>query len=141
MNEFKNATFNQRLGAFMIDFLIACIIQGLLFIPFIIIPLIQKDISATDVTVRNLWLTLFTFTYLIFRDIPNGRSIGKKTLGLQALSLDGYPASIASLIIRNLFVVLYPVEAILLYSSSGRKRLGDIVARTGVFEYNIKEKA
>jgi len=141
MNEMKNASLGKRLGAFMIDFLIAACVQGLLFIPFIIIPLIQKEISGAEITSRNLWLTLVTFSYLLLRDLPRGRSIGKKALRLQVRGTDSTPASPAQLIVRNLFVVLYPVEAVWLLATSGRKRLGDIAARTGVFQYKVEESA
>lgn len=125
----------------MIDFLIAACVQGLLFIPFIVIPLIQKTISGVEVTTRNLWLTLITFGYLVLRDLPRGRSVGKKALRLQARGTDATPASPVQLIVRNLFVVLYPVEAVWLLATSGRKRLGDIAAKTGVFEYEAEESA
>ena len=141
MNEMENASFGKRLGAFMIDFLIAACVQGLLFIPFIILPLIQKTITGAEVTSRNLWLTLATFSYILLRDLPLGRSIGKKALRLQARGADGSRASPAQLIVRNLFVVLYPVEAVWLLATSGRKRLGDIAARTGVFEYEARVSA
>ena len=141
MNEMKTASLGKRLGAFMIDFLIAACVQAMLFIPFIIIPLIQKQISGIEVTTRNLWLTLVTFSYLLLRDLPRGRSVGKKALRLQARGADAAPASPVQLIVRNLFVVLYPLEAVWLLATSGRKRLGDIAARTGVFEYEAEEPA
>ena len=141
MTDIQRASLGKRLGAFMIDFLIAAMVQALLFIPIIIIPLIQKSIDPAQVTTRNLWCTLVTFGYLILRDIPNGRSIGKKALHLQTLGIDTEPASVGRLILRNLFVVLYPVEAIFLFVTSGQKRLGDIAARTGVFANQTKETA
>ena len=141
MTDIQRASLGKRLGAFMIDFLIAAIAQALLFIPFIIIPLIQKSIDPAQVTTRNLWCTLITFGYLILRDLPNGRSFGKKALNLQTLGIDAERVSAGRLILRNLFVVIYPVEAIWLLVTSGQKRLGDIVARTGVFVNQIKEKA
>ena len=134
MTDIQRASLGKRLGAFMIDFLIAAIIQALLYIPFIIIPIIQKTIDPAQVTTRNLWLTLVTFSYLIFRDLPTGQSIGKKALHLQTLGMNAEPVSVGRLILRNLFVVLYPVEAIWLIVTSGEKRLGDIVAQTGVYE-------
>ena len=125
----------------MIDFLIASIAQALLLIPFIIIPLIQKSIEPSQVTTRNLWCTLIAFGYFILRDLPNGQSIGKKALHLQTLGMDAEPASVGRLILRNLFIVLYPVEAIWLLLTSGQKRLGDVAARTGVFVDQTKKNA
>ena len=125
----------------MIDLLIAACVQAMLFIPFIIIPLIQKQISGAEVTTRNLWLTLVAFSYLLLRDLPSGRSVGKKALRLQARGSDSAPASPIQHMVRNLFVVLYPVEAVWLLATSGRTRLGDIAARTGVFEYEAEESA
>ena len=140
MSKTQHASLGKRVGAFMIDLLISACVQALLFIPFIIIPLVQKTISGAEVTSRNLYITLVVFTYLLLRDLPHGRSIGKKALRLQARSSNAEPASSSQLVLRNLFVVLYPVEAIWLIASSGRRRLGDIAARTGVFEYEAEEK-
>jgi uncharacterized RDD family membrane protein YckC len=141
MTDIQRASLGKRLGAFMIDFLIAAIVQALLFIPFIIIPIIQKSIEADQITARNLWCTLATFSYLILRDLPNGRSIGKKALHLQARGMDGKTVSAGRLFLRNLFVILYPIEAIWLLATSGQKRLGDIVAQTGVFVNQTKKNA
>ena len=68
MTDIQRASLGKRLGAFMIDFLIAAIIQALLYIPLIIIPLIQKSIEPVQITRRNkfrvdyLWNELTTPT-------------------------------------------------------------------------------
>lgn len=139
MNTVERASLGARLGAFGIDFIITCIIQAFLFLPFIMIPLIQKNISGSDITTRNLWITMFSFTYMIFRDVSHGRSLGKRALHLQVRRISAEPAPLASLILRNLFIIIYPVEAIWLLVTSGEKRLGDIVANTGVYKDKKQE--
>ncbi|MDA3799373.1 MAG: RDD family protein [Kiritimatiellae bacterium] len=139
MNEIKNASLGKRIGAFMIDFLIATCIQIFLFIPFIMTPIIQKNIDGTEVITRSNLITLVTFTYLILRDLPNGRSVGKKALNLQVRSMDQSPASVLQLTLRNVFVMLYPIEFVWLLATSGRERLGDIAAKTRVFNYESKK--
>lgn len=135
------APLGRRLGAFMIDFLIATLVEVLFIVPFIIVPLLQNKIDVTEVAARNLSINLIMFAYLIFRDVPNGRSIGKKALHLQVRCTNAQPASWGQMIIRNLFVLMYPVEVVWLLATSGRTRLGDIAARTGVFECEADNSA
>ena len=141
MNRLNQASLSARMGAFMIDFLLSAMIQAFLYLPFIMIPLVQREISSPEIVSRNMWITLISFMYLVFRDVTKGRSIGKRALHLQVLSENAERASIAHLILRNIFTVIYPVEAIWLLVTSGRTRLGDIVARTGVYAISNERTA
>lgn len=114
---------NKRLEAFVID----VIVSFAAGIPFLLISILFSN-SLT-------WMSFalaFMCALLLCKDVNNGRSFGKKNAGLCILSeKDEKVPSISTLILRNLFYILWPVEIILLISNS-KKRLGDYVMRTKV---------
>ena len=124
----------KRIGAFTIDFLIACIFQSMLMMPLILIPLIKNAIEPADVVSRNLQITLVVFLYFLLRDTPNGQSIGKRVFSLQVRDNKGSPSNIYQRILRNVFLWIWPVELIVFLSTRNKKRLGDIVAHTMIYE-------
>jgi uncharacterized RDD family membrane protein YckC len=83
--------------------------------------------------------TAFPFFLLLFfclhllKDSIQGRSLGKRLVGISVRSLDGMDASLKSLVLRNLFSVVWPVDLILLLVSEDQRKLGDRIAETAVF--------
>lgn len=75
--------------------------------------------------------------YALFfcKDSINGRSPGKKIMGHQVVNhKTGLPANPWRCVVRNLFCILAPVEAIVALVNPGR-RIGDFVAGTEVVNY------
>ena len=77
---------------------------------------------------------LFTILFLISKDVyfENG-SIGKKLLAIRLINSNNENNSVPfySKIGRNLFLILYPIEFIVLLLNKGR-RIGDLLFKTRV---------
>lgn len=131
-----SALLEKRVLAFAVDFIITAAIQALAIFLFIVLPVIHGHIQANEVMLQNMSVLILPGLYLIFRDCLNGRSVGKKIMKLYVADADKDIAKPAlwKLIIRNLFIVLWPIEIILL--GSGKERLGDQCARTRVLALN-----
>lgn len=122
----------KRIGAFAIDFLIACTIQGVL------LTCVAFYASTHDrpaiILFGNLICTIICFIYILLKDIT-GQSIGKRCLKLRIQNSDGTKIpSKGKMVLRNLPIILWPVEMILLLSSG--KRLGDRMTNTKVIDVN-----
>jgi uncharacterized RDD family membrane protein YckC len=128
------ATLDKRVPAFLIDMVPAGLVQALLMVLFIMHPLMQKQIHGNQVMARNLFITAIAMIFMVFRDVFGGRSIGKRIMKLRVVPTgEGQEtASAGALILRNIFVIIWPIEALLLLS--GKDRLGDKVAKTRVVE-------
>lgn len=74
-----------------------------------------------------------TYLYFFCKDFIGGRSIGKRVKKLQLVRLDGGQVSYLRMFVRNLFIVIWPIEVILYLANSGQ-RLGDIICKTTVVE-------
>lgn len=73
-----------------------------------------------------------SYFYFLSKDFFGGRSIGKRVMKLQLVMKDGHsPVSGIRMIVRNLFLVLWPVEVIMYLANSGQ-RLGDLLCKTTV---------
>lgn len=105
--------------------ILAYIIDALISVGLYFIPMVGWVVGAA---------------YMLTRDgLPffDGQSVGKRAMGIRAVTLDG--ASLANnwgpALIRNLvlFIPLFPiVELIVLLSNPNKQRLGDQWARTKV---------
>lgn len=71
------------------------------------------------------------YTYFFSKDFFGGRSIGKRMQKFQLVRLDGQPVSFTRMFVRNLFLVLWPIEVIMYLANSGQ-RLGDLLCKTTV---------
>ena len=75
---------------------------------------------------------VITYLYFLCKDIFGGRSIGKRSQGLQlVMKKDGGPVSYARMILRNVTIIIWPVELILLLVNP-KQRLGDMMCGTTV---------
>lgn len=92
----------------------------------------SKAATNSDVNSAILYFSIF-----VNKDICFGKSLGKYFTGLRVTSFrTGRPASPIQCSVRNLFILLWPVEAVFLFVSPNR-RLGDFVAGTRVVEDNL----
>ena len=125
-------TMPRRLIAAYIDISLAGIAQVILMLVFIISPLNTKTISPDEIMPRQFIINAFAMLIFIFKDIVRGRSIGKYLLSLQVIDARNPTAviSAARLIIRNIFCIILPIEALLIILS--KLRLGDLATGTTV---------
>lgn len=87
--------------------------------------------SMTGMLVPLSICMALSYIYFLSKDLFGGRSPGKRLQKLQLVRLDGSPVSYPRMILRNLFIVIWPVEVIMYLANSGQ-RLGDIACKTTV---------
>ncbi|MDR1238673.1 MAG: RDD family protein [Treponema sp.] len=105
----------KRIYAWIIDFVIVCIIQTILMGLFLIMPLLKNidDINISNVMTRQLIITYCSIIYLIVRDIIGKRSIGKRVFKLKIINKsNGNEASILRRFVRNITWILGPIDVI-----------------------------
>lgn len=89
-------------------------------------PLIHNSLGF----ISSIWFLGF----LIFaaKDSVNGLGLGKLIMGIRVCSDDGKPATMLSTVVRNLSLLAWPVEALVMIISSSKKRVGDHLVDTQV---------
>lgn len=129
----------KRIAAFILDH---CIIT------FLMVSIIFLALGPTFIDENNLenmtsiMLTVMLPGFLLYfaKDSIKGVSFGKWMMGVMVRdSID--PSEIPSfgrLFARNLFLIIWPVEFIVLASSEEKRRLGDKTLKTIVVENNTK---
>ena len=115
----------KRIISFLIDFAIVCVI---FLLPFIVL-------NAEGTLPFRFEYTLLPYVAVFCKDIF-GSSIGKKLMRLK-VTFDNTPSNqmikILKLIVRNIPLLLWPIEVIVAYTGNN-KRLGDKLAGTTVEE-------
>lgn len=121
---------SKRFAAFIIDLLIIAFICSLMYF------LTQTHKSQILLQINSAIM----ITLLLCKDCINGQSIGKRIMKLQVIdkSADNKVSNL-SLIVRNIFLVFWIVEVLVLLISR-EKRLGDFVAKTKVISNCNLEK-
>lgn len=89
-------------------------------------PVIHNSLSLSFV----IWAT----SSLIFaaKDSYKGMGLGKLVMGIRVCRSDGAQASPVSGIIRNIPLLIWPIEALVMVVSSSKRRIGDYAADTQV---------
>lgn len=114
---------NKRILAFFIDVFVAMILLFVLgLLSNINFPLIMGKIYAVI-------LIISTFS-LYLKDIFRGQSIGKRILKIKVVDFDYNSPNVLQLILRNITLFIWPVEALLFLLD--RPRIGDRIAKTKV---------
>ena len=120
-----------RIAAFLVD---ALSISILLILPSSVISYSMAWFGGSVKAIALVWFASLGVLVLamLLRDGYRGRSIGKRLLGLRLVTPRGEGCGWGRSVVRNAFLVLFPIEAILVLR--GKPRLGDRVARTMVTE-------
>ena len=94
-------------------------------------------VQEADIFNDDLYLKITVVVYLVvvicmllLKDAIRGRSIGKKLCKLKILYANGETANKVQLILRNITLLIWPIELILFIVI--KNRLGDILSRTVV---------
>jgi uncharacterized RDD family membrane protein YckC len=114
----------------------AIVDQISLVISSIIIFSIGDELASAPHETNKIEVNMAIILFSIFlnKDIYFGKSIGKHINGLRVVSAKtGNPASPIQCAVRNLFLLVWPLEALILFFSP-KRRIGDIVAGTKVQE-------
>ncbi|MCE2996794.1 MAG: RDD family protein [Cyclobacteriaceae bacterium] len=124
-----------RLGTMFLDHIIMCGVAMIFAIPGMISAFSQAFNISHEQTSQNIfgdmmYVMLIGFATYFCKDSIQGRSPGKRILKLQVVNnTTGIAASPLRCFIRNLFCVLWPIEALVALANPER-RIGDFVAGT-----------
>jgi uncharacterized RDD family membrane protein YckC len=130
-----------RLGSMILDHLIMTIIAMIFFIPGMISSFsnaftITHEQTNPDIFGGMSYFGLIGFAVYFCKDSINGRSIAKRILKLQLVdNSTGQVASPLKCFIRNIFCILWPIEAIVALVNPSR-RIGDRVAGTKLIVFD-----
>jgi uncharacterized RDD family membrane protein YckC len=125
----------RRIVAFLLDhFIFTFLIVSLIFV--FVGPDFLDSSEAGKKVVTILVGLLFGFIVYFSKDSFKGISPGKWMMGIMVrdeTNRDLIP-SFGRLFLRNCFIILWPLEFIVLALSGNKKRIGDIVAKTLVLK-------
>ncbi len=122
--------FRLRILAFLIDYIVFVVLFVFINIGFMLEQYIGTIIMTKPLIVIYLITLSIVLLGLVLKDIFGGRSIGKRIMKIKVVRKSGEKASFLRLILRNISIVIWPIEALLLLI--GRGKIGDIIANTKV---------
>lgn len=132
----------RRIVAFFIDHFILTFL--IVAISFMSLGTGFLDENSTRTLMSKLLPVIAIGFFLYFaKDSIKGMSPGKWIMGIRVRD-EKNPneiPSVGKLFIRNLLLIVWPIEFIALVSSLDKKRLGDKIAKTSVFKYQNKLNA
>ena len=117
------------IGKRIVSFLIYLVICGICFGGGIILLAVFSTDSGELLRKEINVIMLFADLLFIMKDALH-ISVGKRLLKLQIVAEDGSKADWRACVIRNLFLLFWPIEGIVLLASG--RRIGDYVAKTNV---------
>lgn len=121
----------RRIAAFMIDhFVMTFLMVSIVFLA--LGPNFMDENNMSKMTTTMLAVMLPGFLLYFAKDSIKGISVGKWIMGIMVRDANN-PNEVPSfgrLLVRNLFIIIWPVEFIVLASSQEKKRLGDKTAKT-----------
>lgn len=126
----------RTIGAFFIDYAVAAVICNIPFYALIILPVMfghnpLAEHGASGMIVRALCATYIGVLYLVVRDAFPKCSIGKRITKLTVIDTrTGVAAKPMKKILKNIFWLLGPVEAIVFLASG--KTIGERISRTQI---------
>ncbi len=130
----------RRVAAFLIDHFAISSIMGSIF--FIALgPNLMNNDNMENMLSLMLWFMIPGLLIYFSKDSICGISIGKWIMGIMIKNeFKNETPTFVKLFIRNLLIVILPIEFIVLAASSNKKRLGDKIAKTKVLKNPHKPK-
>jgi len=135
-------SFGIRLGAILIDSFVMGLIIMLCFLPamqansFGLFSISHEPIIIQLFKDPSVYVALLGLALYFCKDCFNGQSIGKRLTRIQVIdNKRGVAASSLQCLVRNLFCILAPIEALVLLNNV-KRRLGDMVAGTTIASYD-----
>jgi membrane-associated protein len=121
----------RRVLAAMID--MSIIVGATIFVVTVVANFADTDVVLDPQGLAAL--LLMTLVYRVGMEWRWGMTLGKAVMGLRVYGTAGLKAAWWQIILRNLFAVivaLWPVDALLMFRSPTRQRVGDQLSRTVV---------
>ena len=139
----QTITAGPRIGAMLLDHVVMCFILALIAMPAMSIGF-KNAFSDNPMNTKNSidWVMLvmsFAMSLYFNKDAIQGKSIAKRALKQEVVDVKtGEVASSVKCLIRNITIVLWPIEVIVVLVSPSR-RIGDFIAGTKV-DYISEER-
>ncbi|MBD8005121.1 RDD family protein [Bacillus norwichensis] len=139
--QFQLAGLGSRMAAYMLDWLILCVLNVII----IIIPLIllidgnpfYDDVASVVIAILIIALFVLNWGYFIFMEFYfGGKTIGKRVLGIRVIQDNGHSLTLLSSFIRNFMRIVdslpsgYLTGLLMIFFHPKHKRVGDLVAGT-----------
>jgi len=145
--EYELATLRDRFIALLIDILI--VLAGYFVIISILMNTVMDDISygyTANIVFVFMPLLLFVLYNLFLELWLNGQTIGKRTVGIKVVRLDGREPGIGNYLMRAIFHLIDTIfsfgvmGALLISSSIHKQRLGDMTANTTLIKVKFNQR-
>lgn len=120
-----------RIVAFLIDISFALSVS----VPFVLLILFFKINSPLYLS----FVLALVYSMLFCKDLLGCRSLGKRMCNLLIVGRSKDKLSNLKLILRNIFIIIWPIELVMLFINSGR-RVGDILFSTTVVHNSQNNK-
>ena len=130
---FLKSSRKRRIAAFIIDhFVMTFLMVSIVFIA--LGPNFMDENNPSKMMTTMLFVMIPGFILYFAKDSLKGISAGKWIMGIMVRDENNQNEipSFGRLFLRNLFIIIWPVEFIVLATSDQKKRLGDKVAKTVV---------
>ncbi|WP_129595689.1 RDD family protein [Anaerophilus nitritogenes] len=144
--EYRLAGVGSRVVAGFLDYFVQGILYFMIFFIFTQTNPINYDLKSQNsyhIAIAILIVAFINYGYFTISEmIMDGRTLGKKVLGLRAIRKNGQPLDIKHSLIRNLFKIFvdnYMIGIIMMCFRKDELRIGDILSSTMVIEEE-KEK-
>lgn len=131
-----------RLGSMLMDHFFMTMIAVVIAIPGMIstfanaFEVTHEQEGPTSMSGPFFYINLFGFALYSCKDCINGQSLAKRLLTLQIVDDEtGLPASPIKCFVRNLTLILWPIEVVVALTNTSR-RLGDRIAGTKLVVYD-----
>ena len=125
-----------RLGSMLLDHVFMTVVMMIFFLPMLMAQFTpgstptQEQLTASLFEGNYRYLAVLAFALYLWKDSIGGRSLAKRITKLQLIdNVTGLPASPLQSVIRNITIIVWPVEALLAMLNPER-RLGDRLAGT-----------
>jgi uncharacterized RDD family membrane protein YckC len=140
-NIFTKSSRRRRIFAFLIDHTVITFVA--VAIDFLIMGPKFIDNPNIDKMTSVMFIVLVpTFIVYFGKDLVNGISLGRWVMGIMVRDENDYTQipSRGRLVLRNLFLILWPIEFVVLMLNNDVKRLGDKFEKTVVLVNPQKAK-
>lgn len=134
--ENNEVSVGSRIGSMLLDHFIMSFILTILVVPFSFIGLSETLSEESTQTAFNADLFLYALvlglSLYLNKDAIKGKSLAKRILKQEVIDIKtGEIASPIKCFVRNILIILWPIEVIVVLASPSR-RIGDLIAGTKV---------
>jgi uncharacterized RDD family membrane protein YckC len=139
MNTLNSGT---RIGTMLLDHFAMTFVVMIFAAPGMVYDIMQtfgNPDAQPKLFLGNYYLNIFAFSLYFNKDIYLGRSIAKRALKLQVVDIKtNKPANPLKCFVRNLTIVLWPIEVIVGLINNER-RIGDFIAGTKLTTFDPEQ--